>query len=151
MKKIFKKNQFIVTFLAVLIAVAGYLNYADNLDKKSSAKEANNDTDFYTLLTGKFLLDRSILESDADFSKDKDLTKELAAIRECIGATILKGSGERDVPILTNYVQGRPYNYYRDFDGVFIHNSLTNLRSESYPNIDCIPEEVEELIKNYPF
>ena len=120
-------------------------------DLDTIVKEANNDTDFYTLLTGKFLLDRSILESDADFSKDKDLTKELAAIRECIGATILKGSGERDVPILTNYVQGRPYNYYRDFDGVFIHNSLTNLRSESYPNIDCIPEEVEELIKNYPF
>ncbi len=58
MKKIFKKNQFIVTFLAVLIAVAGYLNYADNLDKKSSAKEANNDTyeSVYAgddLLTGK--------------------------------------------------------------------------------------------------
>lgn len=44
MKKIFKKNQFIVTFLAVLIAVAGYLNYANNFDKKSSAKKVSNST-----------------------------------------------------------------------------------------------------------
>ena len=33
MKKILKKNQIIVTALAVLIAVAGYLNYTDNLSK----------------------------------------------------------------------------------------------------------------------
>lgn len=44
MKKIFKKNQFIVTFLAVLIAVAGYLNYANNFDKKSAAKKVSNST-----------------------------------------------------------------------------------------------------------
>ncbi|MFQ9515561.1 MAG: SpoIIIAH-like family protein [Eubacterium sp.] len=41
MRKIFKKNQVIVTLLAVLIAVAGYLNYAD---KNEKAKEVNNDT-----------------------------------------------------------------------------------------------------------
>lgn len=41
MKKIFKKNQIIVTLLAVLIAVAGYLNYADKSEK---AKEVSNDT-----------------------------------------------------------------------------------------------------------
>lgn len=41
MKRIFKKNQIIVTMLAVLIAVAGYLNYAD---KNEKVKEANNDT-----------------------------------------------------------------------------------------------------------
>lgn len=44
MKKIFKKNQFIVTFLAVLIAVAGYLNYANNFDKKNAAKKVSNST-----------------------------------------------------------------------------------------------------------
>lgn len=41
MKKIFKKNQVIVTMLAVLIAVAGYLNY---VNKNQPAKEANNVT-----------------------------------------------------------------------------------------------------------
>lgn len=38
MKKILKKNQIIVTALAVLIAVAGYLNYTDNLSKKERRK-----------------------------------------------------------------------------------------------------------------
>lgn len=44
MKKLFKKNQFVVTFLAVLIAVAGYLNYANNIDKKKEAKQVDNNT-----------------------------------------------------------------------------------------------------------
>lgn len=44
MKKIFKKNQIIVTLLAVLIAVAGYLNYVDENANNEKAKEANNDT-----------------------------------------------------------------------------------------------------------
>ncbi len=44
MKKIFKKNQFVVTFLAVLIAVAGYLNYTSNLDKKKEVKQVDNNT-----------------------------------------------------------------------------------------------------------
>ena len=39
MKKIFRKNQIIVTALAVLIAVAGYLNYTNNDD---NVKEVNN-------------------------------------------------------------------------------------------------------------
>ena len=30
MKKIFKKNQVIITALAIMIAVAGYINYSDN-------------------------------------------------------------------------------------------------------------------------
>lgn len=44
MKKIFKKNQFVVTFLAVLIAVAGYLNYTSNKDKKKEVKQVDNNT-----------------------------------------------------------------------------------------------------------
>lgn len=35
MKKIFKKNQVILTLLAVMIVVAGYLNYAGKTDKDS--------------------------------------------------------------------------------------------------------------------
>lgn len=47
MKKIFKKNQIIVTLLAVLIAVAGYLNYTyDGQEKVASADNevANKET-----------------------------------------------------------------------------------------------------------
>lgn len=45
MKKIFKKNQIIITALAVMIAVAGYINYSDSRlssgeDSKAKAEDA---------------------------------------------------------------------------------------------------------------
>ena len=78
MKKIFKKNQFIVTFLAVLIAVAGYLNYADNADKKKEAAKVNGTTyesvyDGDNLLTG----DNDIESLDGEDPNNKE-TKESA-------------------------------------------------------------------------
>ncbi|MCM1308761.1 MAG: SpoIIIAH-like family protein, partial [Butyrivibrio sp.] len=39
MKKIFKKNQIIITALALMIAVAGYINYSDNIKNKNKNKE----------------------------------------------------------------------------------------------------------------
>ncbi len=53
MKKIFKKNQVILTLLAVMIVVAGYLNYAGKADK-DSITNADVDT-----ANGKVLLDIS--------------------------------------------------------------------------------------------
>ena len=43
MKKIFKKNQVIITSLAILIAVAGYLNFAD-VNLGGGDKEASTDS-----------------------------------------------------------------------------------------------------------
>lgn len=63
MKKILKKNQVIITSLAVLIAVAGYLNFAD-VDLGFQDKEASTDSS-------------SILE-DVDY----DLTDETALLDE---------------------------------------------------------------------
>ena len=63
MKKIMKKNQVIITSLAILIAVAGYLNFADvNLGSKD--KEASTDSS-------------SILE-DVDY----DISEETALLEE---------------------------------------------------------------------
>ena len=62
-KKILKKNQVIITSLAVLIAVAGYLNFAD-VDLGLKNKEASADSS-------------SILE-DVDY----DLTDETALLDE---------------------------------------------------------------------
>ena len=42
MKRIFKKNQIMITALAVMIAVAGYLNYSGGLFGDKS-KEADNE------------------------------------------------------------------------------------------------------------
>ena len=56
MKKIFKKNQVIITALAIMIAVAGYINYSDNhlgIDKTlkkdaDTAETSASDTDAIT-------------------------------------------------------------------------------------------------------
>lgn len=84
MKKIFRKNQFIVTFLAVLIAVAGYLNYADNIDKKKEAAQANGDTyeTIYaddTLLTGENDIESLDGEGETDDSTQEETTQEPGA------------------------------------------------------------------------
>lgn len=45
MKKIFKKNQIIITALALMIAVAGYINYSDSVKKKADNRtETANDS-----------------------------------------------------------------------------------------------------------
>lgn len=55
MKRLFKKNQIIITTLAVMIAIAGYLNYSGTLfgDTEKGTTEANTD------LVNKELLDIS--------------------------------------------------------------------------------------------
>lgn len=46
MKRIFKKNQLIITALAALIAVAGYLNYTEkNVDDKTKEASAKENTE----------------------------------------------------------------------------------------------------------
>lgn len=45
MKKIFKKNHIIITVLALLIAVAGYINYTDNIKDKTKDKNNVNQVD----------------------------------------------------------------------------------------------------------
>lgn len=42
MKRLFKKNQIIITTLAIMIAIAGYLNYSGKIFGDADTKEANN-------------------------------------------------------------------------------------------------------------
>lgn len=70
-KKLFKKNQIIITALAVMIAVAGYINYADkNLSSKakdaSSAKTEGTVADNDTILKDIESLDTDITDVTTD-------------------------------------------------------------------------------------
>lgn len=81
MKKVIKKNQIIVTVLAIMIAVAGYLNYTDSkVDKE--AQEANAETtysdadtyyDLDDLLTSSDDIESLDGEEESDESKDTDM------------------------------------------------------------------------------
>lgn len=71
MKKIFKKNQLIITALAALIAVAGYLNHAerkfDDESKQAAANQAQSET---TSTADSEKKDESVNTDVADGSED---------------------------------------------------------------------------------
>ncbi len=66
MKRIFKKNQIMITALAVMIAVAGYLNYSGRLFGEKT-KETNNE------LANQELLDISLEDSTDIASLDNEV------------------------------------------------------------------------------
>ena len=62
MKRLFKKNQIIITSLAIMIAVAGYLNYSGRL---FGTDLAENDSE----LANQELLDISLESGEADIEE----------------------------------------------------------------------------------
>ena len=112
---------------------------------------ANFDNEFYTLLTGDIALDvDSILATDSRFVQEENFFDELDAIKVCTESTIL-GESETDkypyIKVLTESEYGRPWNYYRDINGVFVMNDITGLRSRSYEDISDIPKPELDLVK----
>ena len=59
MKRLFKKNQIMITSLAIMIAVAGYLNYSGKIFGNDSTEAGNE-------LANKELLDISLEDSETD-------------------------------------------------------------------------------------
>lgn len=79
MKKIFKKNQVIITALAIMIAVAGYINYSDNhlgIDSTLGSLDQNDEED-----TAQTASDTDGIVEEID-SLDYDLTDETALLEE---------------------------------------------------------------------
>ena len=92
MKKIFKKNQIIITALAVMIAVAGYLNYSGSklgtevsgtaADENSVKKETELSTE-----TGNDSALIDIDSLDMDFTDDSFSMEDAAAAQNASAAT----------------------------------------------------------------
>ena len=81
-KRFFKKNQIIITALAVLIAIAGYINYADSTmnretESTGAAAEAGDESTA--------VLDENTILQDIE-SLDQDLTDETADAGETASA-----------------------------------------------------------------
>lgn len=87
MKRIFKKNQVIITVLAIMIAVAGYLNYSGRLLEKEADQIANGNN--MVLLTAQE--DTSLTQQSGYVeiaSLDGDGSEEVAAsdvLKENVG------------------------------------------------------------------
>ena len=108
------------------------------------------DREFYTLLTGETALSPDIMKYDNRFIQEENFFDELENIKSCTEATITGLTKSEEYPyikLLGEAVEGRSYNYYRDIDGVFVMNELSGTRSESYDNIEDIPEDIIDLVR----
>ena len=74
MKKVFKKNQIIITALALMIAVAGYLQYTGSQSDSDLAKEASADTNEST-----YEISDEDMYSAEDIFTDTEASEETAA------------------------------------------------------------------------
>ena len=113
-------------------------------------ESASVDDDFYLLLTGDTPEYQGILEYDNRFIKEENFFDELNDITFCTESTIIGQIESQNYPymkILTESMDGRCWNFYRDINGVFVMNELTGLRSPSYENIEDIPKSQIQLIE----
>ena len=91
MKKIFKKNQVIITALAIMIAVAGYINYSDSHLGMDSALKEGTDSEKASAET------KEIVEEIE--SLDYDITDETALLEENEkAAEKTENTGEEETP-----------------------------------------------------
>lgn len=85
-KKKFRKNQVIITALAIMIAVAGYINYADStLSEKGTADGTTADT-------STVLKDISSLDTDITDEVDAGTAGDSRTITETPGEAVLAGA-----------------------------------------------------------
>ena len=115
-------------------------------------ENATVDEDFFLLLTGDFPEDRigKMIEYDNRFVQEENFFDELNDITCCTESTITGQIEAADYPymkILTESMEGRCWNYYRDINGVFAMNELTGLRTPSYEDMTDIPNSQIQLIE----
>ena len=113
-------------------------------------ENASTDNDFYLLLTGDTLEAYGTLEYDNRFIQEENFFDELSDITFCTESTItgqIESSNYPYMKILTESMDGRSWNFYRDINGVFAMNELTGLRTPSYENTEDIPISQIRLIE----
>ena len=88
MKRLLKKNQIIITTLAIMIAIAGYLNYSGRIFGEKDSKETNGN------LASQELLDISDegMETAGDIeSQDNEVADGSGTYEWCCG----RGKGDK--------------------------------------------------------
>jgi stage III sporulation protein AH len=97
--KIFKKNQIIITALALMVAAAGYVSYTYGSGEDLTAvdsQEVAEETDTYDLAAEEGLLDDEIFtdteDPDLDLAQEDDVSDDAEASVENPGETVLTGT-----------------------------------------------------------
>lgn len=93
MKRIFRKNQIIITVLAVMIAVAGYLNYSGRLLEEEAGRIASGeDTVLLTAENEGTVLTDTVIDAE-DITLDGEISQEAAA-----SDVVEENTGVEDTP-----------------------------------------------------
>lgn len=119
MKKIFKKNQVIITALAIMIAVAGYINYSDSQfgtskekkteDNKETASETQEIVEEIESLDYDITDETAMLEENQKAQEQEGET-ETEAETETPGEAVLTGSSNFAAQAKVNREQVRSAN-----------------------------------------
>lgn len=117
MKKIFKKNQVIITALAIMIAVAGYINYSDShlgMDRtlKNSEDSEKASADTKEIVEEIESLDYDLTDETALLEENKKATEkeETTEQEETPGEAVLTGSSNFVAQAKVNREQVRSAN-----------------------------------------
>ena len=108
-------------------------------------KLGTDPTSLFEMITGSELLFPDQLEYDDRF--DRVLYPTETMMTECVTATIAD-TDKMKVPIMTSIsLTETGINSYIDFNGIYIQNEVTGLRSKSYKKESSIPKEVIQYIR----
>ena len=97
-KPVFKKNQIIVTALAAMIAVAGYLNYAGTsfdssmLTAGSDSVSESDDSDMAADISAEDIYAQTGEEEEADIASLDEDYEETASADDSVGETVMASS-----------------------------------------------------------
>lgn len=102
MKKIFKKNQIIITALALMIAVAGYLQYTGAQNDKNVAKEASADLsdDTYEISDEQYNADDIFTDTEANEETSAEAANDALGVQT--GEDIAKANGQEEAQSAEN-------------------------------------------------
>ena len=133
--------------------------YSGDANFLSIVEEAEDDTDFYKLLTEKDLLDPMQLDYDPLFKEVFPYSLEVKIMEESIIATHKSGGGSTILyeGIQLPYFEVESLNestqlvkVYRDLDGVFLMNESSGMRTKSYRDTTILKKfrtEISNLLR----
>lgn len=138
-KKKFRKNQVIITALAIMIAVAGYINYADSTLSEKAAQDGKTAADTSTVL-------KDISSLDTDITDEVDagtLEESPQAGTETPGEAVLAGASTYMAQARIDREQIRSQN--KDTLNAIINN--TNLSESERQSAVQSMVEMTELVE----
>lgn len=124
--------------------------YNGDVEFNSVLEKAEDDTDFYRILTGREMLDSDQIKYDALFEEVFPFTSMLNMMTESLTSTMKQSLPQNKMVyegVSLPYFELESMNkndsivkFYRDIDGIFLMNEETRFRTKSYDDSNILEE-----------